>query len=286
MISANKSIMKWLSLLVGSILIGLIFFMINSKSSSSEPIDKEEMTPTLFIHGYKGGPRSFQTMIDRMQSLEWGKKQMVIYVASDGDLTIQGGIQQSRTPFIQVLFENNRASINSQTHWLEGIMQRLKYDYEIQQVNIIGHSMGGLISANYLLNAQEFTAPKVEKLAVIASPFKGISKEGYFKSNYGEATTDLQPKSEALVQMIEKKNQFPPHVDVLAIAGIINKEAPEQLHWDGLVHASSVKGLQDIVPFGQYQEEMVYNKQASHSGLHELAEVDLLLGKFLWEQQN
>lgn len=276
---------KWTPILVGSLLIGLIFFMTNSRPGSSEPIDREDLTPTLFVHGYKGGPRSFDTMINRMQSLQWGEKHVKIYVSAKGHVTIRGNFTGSYNPFIQVLFENNRASINNQTLWLSDIMRRLKADYGIQQINLVGHSMGGLASVNYLLNEHQYSVPRVEKLSVIASPFKGIEKEDYFASNYGAATTDLLPGSEALDQMIAKKDQFPNDINVFAIAGVINKDDPESEHWDGLVHASSVSGLIDIVPFGQYEEKRLYNPLATHSGLHELEEVDLLLKEFLWGEE-
>ncbi|WJE16110.1 alpha/beta hydrolase [Halobacillus sp. ACCC02827] len=274
---------KWLYIALGSIFVGLLILMINSKSSSSEPYPREEVTPTLFIHGFKGGPRSFQTMMDRMQSMNWGKKRMTVYVANDGTLSIQGSFPQTKNPFVQILFEDNRASISNQTKWVENVMIQLHSRYNVQQVNIIGHSMGGLASINYLLNEPADGVPAVKKVAAIASPFKGIRKDSYFESNYGAATVDLRPDSDALQDMVKNKDHFSDNVDVLAVAGIINKEAPEQEHWDGLVHASSVHGLEDIVPFGRYYEERIYQPQATHSGLHELAEVDTIVAEFLWE---
>ncbi|REJ06444.1 alpha/beta hydrolase [Halobacillus trueperi] len=276
---------KWAPILMGSLLIGLLFFMINSRPGSSEPVDREDLVPTLFVHGFKGGPRSFETMMDRMQNLQWGQKHMTVYVSNRGHVTIRGGFAETHNPFIQVLFENNRASIYNQTHWLSEIMRRLKADYNIQQVNLVGHSMGGIASVNYLLSDHQYSVPRVEKLSVIASPFKGIEKEGYFASNYGAATTDLRPNSEALKQMVQNKDQFPNDVEVFAIAGVINADDPEAEHWDGLVHASSVSGLEEIVPFGQYEEKRLYNPLATHSGLHELEEVDQLLKEFFWTEE-
>ncbi|WP_226585331.1 alpha/beta fold hydrolase [Halobacillus litoralis] len=284
MLTQQEFSKRWSPIFIGCLIIGVILFMWNAKSSNSEPVKHDQITPTLFIHGYKGGPRSFQTMIDRMQNLQWGRKHVTIYVSSTGLVSIQGDFTNASNPFIQVLFENNRASIQDQGHWLEKVMKRLQADYNIQQVNLVGHSMGGLASVHYLINEHDRSVPRVEKLAVIASPFKGIEKEGYFSSNYGEATKDLRPKSSALQQMAQNKEFFPDDIRVLAIAGVINGDADEKDHWDGLVHASSVQGLQEIVPFGQYREERLYNRLATHSGLHELKEVDFLLREFLWEE--
>lgn len=279
------SFKKWAPIVFGSLLIGGLFFTSYSTPGSSEPIDREDLTPTLFVHGFKGGPRSFETMIDRMQNLQWGQKHLTIYVSSRGDITIRGDFSQSYNPFVQVLFENNRASIHNQTLWLSKVMRLLKTDYDIQQVNLVGHSMGGLASVNYLLSEHSYSVPRVHKLSVIASPFLGIEKKGYIASNYGDATADLEPGSQALTQMVKDKKNFPNDIDVFAIAGVINAGSPEEDHWDGLVHASSVSGLEEIVPFGHYKEKRLYNPLATHTGLHELEEVDRLLKEFLWGEE-
>lgn len=275
---------KWMTLLLTSLLLGLSIFFTNTNLTRSEQMAK--VTPTLFVHGFKGGPKSFGPMIQRFTENKWGADSMVIYVHNDGTLTTRGHITKKVNPMIQVLFENNRASIADQTNWMKKIMETLKEKYFIQQVNVVGHSMGGIAAASFLENNQSDDFPDMTKLAVIASPFNGIDKEGYAESNYGEAVTDLLPGSDALIKLKRESNHFDSHVEVLSIAGVINKEKKFKNHWDGLVHVSSVRGLKSIMATGRYKEKIVYGKEATHSGLHEHDTVDQALGQFLWNIQS
>jgi uncharacterized alpha/beta hydrolase family protein len=275
---------KFLSILITSLLLGSSVFFVQSKPTRSE--NSSELIPTIFLHGFKGGPMSFGNMIDRFQDSNWGSKRMVVYVRSDGELSIRGGIPHNMNPLIQVLFEDNRASIEDQTVWMQSVMSTLYEKHGIKKANLVGHSMGGLASASFLMQNQKEGYPTIHKLAVIASPFEGIEKEAYFKNNSGPATVDLRPESAALQKLFNHKDDFDQEVEVLAIAGVINPKDPEKAQWDGLVHTSSVRSLSKIVPFGNYKEHLVYGKAATHSGLHEHPQVDQLLGEFLWNIQS
>lgn len=270
---------KTLTLILFSLLISLVLFFTSLKTTSSE--DMEEVTPTLFIHGYKGGPHSFLTMIDRFEEERAGTKQMVIIVKNNGKLRIIGDLNAQQTPLIQVVFSNDRASLEKQTYWLKKIMHTLKEKYDVKHVNFIGHSMGGLAATNFLLQNQSHPYPDVKKMVVIASPFQGISRENYFKTNRDEAAMDLRPNSRTLQQLTENKDFFDDHVEVLAIAGVINENDSPTDHWDGLVDLNSVRQMKEIVPDRNYQEKVVYGHYATHSGLHEHPEVDQSILQFL-----
>ena len=139
----------------------------------------------------------------------------------------------------------------------------------------------GLAGTNLLLNRSSEASPFVHKLVVIASPFTGIFLDSYFKKNYGEATYDLQPGSKALQSMKDKN--FPLGVEVLAIAGVINQGDARGNYWDGLVHLRSVRGISEMVPPEQLRGEIIYDHQATHSGLHEIKAVDEAIQRFLWK---
>lgn len=271
-------------IIIASFILGGSLFFMNSKSTSSR--DTTNFTPTLFVHGFKGGPGSFNTMLQRFDHNNWGSKSMMIHVSTSGDLFILGTISNEINPFIQIVFENNHASIESQTAWLQKIMATLRETYDIKQVNLVGHSMGGLASTNFLLNNQAGSYPRVEKLAVIGSPFKGIDTEDYFAVNTGEATVDLRTESQALLDMVDKKANFDETIAVLTIAGVINGDVDQNQGtsgtsiWDGLVSLSSALGIKDIVPHSR--DEIFYDAAATHSGLHEHLGVDQILAEFLW----
>lgn len=248
----------------------------------SNPIqskDTSNITPTLFIHGFKGGPSSFQNMLTRLEEKRSGTKTMVIRVLSNGELAISGNLTEKENPFIQVIFQENRAGINQQTEWIQNILHRLHNVYSIEKINLVGHSMGGLTATNFILTNPDRTLfPSIEKLVVIGSPFKGIDQANYFLVNSGDAAVDLKTQSSALEELIENKQYFNSQVPVLAIAGVIN-----ETDTDGLVSLSSALGIEDIVQESQMQKEIFYDETATHSGLHEHKGVDNVVAEFLWD---
>ncbi|WP_181350422.1 alpha/beta hydrolase [Thalassobacillus sp. CUG 92003] len=304
-IVANRK--KYLPFILVSLLVGGALLFTNTTPTSSEKT--KEITPTLFVHGYKGGPGSFGTMLSRLESQNIGQKSMIARVTRNNKLLISGDISNQTNPFIQVIFENNRASIKSQTAWLQQILRHLHDDYNIENVNLVGHSMGGLSSTNFVLHNQNDHYPNVDKLAVIASPFEGIERDGYFDVNTGRAAVDLQSKSQALKSMVDRKHQFDENTHVLAVAGVINKEKGEkteeaeilatsnqrynnreakqtEVAWDGLVSLPSALGIKTIAPKEHYAQKIFYDTRATHSGLHEHTGVDATLAKFLWNIQS
>ncbi|WP_226036849.1 alpha/beta fold hydrolase [Aquibacillus saliphilus] len=266
-----------------SLILLLTFVMLSSSLLFlySKPINSKDMTditPTLFIHGYKGGASSFNSMIKRFERNQWGSKRMVFRISNNGQISARGALGDEQNPFIQVIFENKRSSIENQTIWLQKVMTKLYQTYGIKQVNLVGHSMGGLASANLLVTNSVIPFPRVEKLVVIGSPFKGIDNDHYFSVNYGAATIDLRSESHSLLNLIEQKGNFGDHIDVLAIAGVIDKS-----NSDGLVSLASALGIQDIVPANKYNQKIFYDKTATHSGLHEHLGVDKQIAAFLWQ---
>ncbi len=265
------------SIIIICTFVGFIF--IYSIPISSK--ETKQVVPTIFIHGFKGGYSSFGTMLDRFERYQWGSKTMICKVSPRGDISVVGKLpENNNNPFIQVIFEDNRASIKDQTIWLKKIMYMLYTQYKVQQVNIVSHSMGGLTSTNFLEhNDGKLKYPLVEKLIVIGSPFKGITVPDYFVKNTGDATVDLRKGSPALQSLYNNKTQFDKNVHVLAIAGVIS----EPNVGDGLVSLESALGIRWIVHPKMYSEKVIIDQHATHSGLHEHKDVDKLIGEFLWE---
>ncbi|WP_409250908.1 alpha/beta fold hydrolase [Bacillus sp. SCS-153A] len=265
---------------VGAMLLlsfSLIYISLKSQIAESKESSSSAQTdiPTVFVHGYKGTYNSFKTMIYRFEKNNWGKRELVVYVSAAGDVTWKGSLltDSALPPLVQVIFEKNKASIAETSTWLQRVMTGLKDKYGVEQVNLVGHSMGGLVSTHYLesLNGSD-EQPETVKFAVIGSPFDGIAHESYHQVNTGEAVIDLKPESEALNSLVKNKNQFPAHIEVLAIAGA----------GDQVVDVDSAFAIQHIVPAENLQKQLIEDKTIDHSGLHETEKVDKLLKKFLW----
>lgn len=88
-------------------------------------------------------------------------------------------------------------------------MRLLKENYSVDELYIVAHSMGGLVSTKYIEDTNNLKDyPIVRKMVVIGSPFQGIEQESYHKLNTGKAIIDLKPDSHALLEILNNRNQF------------------------------------------------------------------------------
>lgn len=261
---------KFALFLLTSILIYTSFLTLeHSEHAVSENQYKD---PVLFIHGFKGTARSFDTMIARFEQRGWGSRALTVKVTRNGRLLIhEKTVLPDKPAFIQVLFENNRASFEDTAHSLAAVMQALKKEYGIEQVSIIGHSMGGIVSVKFL---QDLYNPELHpatgKLVTIGSPFDGIAGSWWFDQNDGPAAYDLMTGSPALVQIALRHNHFPAGTKVLNLAGT----------GDQVTTLQSALSLKAIVPKPQYEADVIFDHSISHSGLHETVLVDQKIGAF------
>lgn len=243
-----------------------------AKSQQNPPV-------TVFVHGYKGTYNSFGNMLERFEhDYNWGNKALIYRVSNTGNIRIYNMNKGKREPvFIQVIFANNRASFHDGAKWLARVLQHVKQQYQIDQVNIVGHSMGGLTSLKYIEEYQDDSLyPTTEKLITIGSPFDGIYNPTYFQINRDAAATDLKPNSAALQLLRSTKQTIPDDLDVLNIGST----------GDPIARPKSVNALRMIIPEDQLQTVMIENKALGHSELHENVRVDHLIHSFLWNNQD
>ncbi|MED3654438.1 alpha/beta hydrolase [Heyndrickxia sporothermodurans] len=266
------------------LIIGLSLLLLHHTSSNKNSLPNENRIPTIFVHGFKGTSKSFNTMLNRFENnYFWGRKTMVCRVSHNGHVFISGGIPKNQKhPFIQIIFENNRSTIQNTTDELKDVMKVLKHRYGINDTYAVGHSMGGLVLTNYIeQTSNKKRYPIIKKLITIGSPFKGIERKSYYKNpnNTGPAVKDLKPNSGALQALVEHKESFDASIKVLSIAGVIL----DSKHGDGVVSQPSALGIQDIVRSNQLKTKIVNDINATHSGLHEHQTVDRYIGEFLWD---
>lgn len=246
------------------------------KSAESETKIKY---PTVFVHGYKGTVNSFGNLLDRFEyKYGWGNKAIVYRVSSSGHLNVRNLSKgKKESAFVQVIFENNRASIADTSEWLAKVLAHMKNVYGIDSVNLVGHSMGGLVSMKYVLSYQDSTKyPRVHKLVTIGSPFDGIYSKEYFQINHDSATVDLKPGSGALKLMRLNKEAISDSLQVLSIGST----------GDFVALPESVHAIRKIVNEDQLTEKMIENKSLGHSELHENATVDKMVYSFLASGKN
>ncbi|WP_080875407.1 alpha/beta fold hydrolase [Oceanobacillus timonensis] len=229
--------------------------------------------PTVFIHGYKGTERSFSHMLDRFENMyQWGNKGFIYYVKENGDI-VDYNLNNGRyaPTFVQIVLEDNRASFEDSTEWVAKVLLHLKNNYRVEEVNLIGHSMGGILAVKYTMEYTRNEYPTVNKLVAIGSPFDGIYNQGYFEIHQDAAAEDLKPDSHALNML--RENMFPADVNVYSIAST----------GDSVAVPESVKTLRYMIPEKNFKETIIDDPHLTHSALHESLQIDKLIHSFLWQ---
>jgi len=251
-----------------------VLSIVHSINRENIMIDGE---PTVFIHGYKGTENSFGNLLDRFEyTYEWGKKGLVYYVSSEGNINdyLLLRDEEDQPVFVQVVFENNRASIAETTEWLSTVLHHLKEEYGVETVNLVGHSMGGIVSTKYSMEFTSIDYPAVNRLITIGSPFDGVYDEQYFEINQDPAAMDLMQGSPALTEL--RDSSLPVHIQVFSIGS----------EGDKVAEPKSVLAVEEIIPEEQLETVIIEDRKLGHSALHENATVDHMIYSFLWENEN
>ena len=252
-----------------------------TSSHHTKPTVIATTTPTLFIHGFAGGPSSFGPLMQRMENHGIAKKESTITVSSDGQLQVKGHLSgKADNPMIQVLFADNQSHEWNQAQWLQNVMIYLKQQ-GINQVNLVGHSMGGVDIFRYLgTYSQASNVPIVKKFSAIGAPFND------FVDTQGTQSIN-EVLNEGPNQFSDRLNDFYSFIgtfsfpDMQMIAGQV---APDDLS-DGTVPLTSALALVHILKAnGANISYNIVTEDATHSHLHENETVDQLLKDFLWPQ--
>src|SRR5699024_12746858 len=110
------------------------------KNARSEPSVSH---PKGFVHGYKGTENSVGHMLKRFEKqYKWGNTALIYYVSPQGEIHVYNLSKGKQNPvFIQVVFENNRASFADNTEWLASATRHMTEYYQTNTMNLVGQSM-------------------------------------------------------------------------------------------------------------------------------------------------
>lgn len=256
---------------------------VSSNSESADPLTINQSTiPTLFIHGYEGTEGTFNGMLSRLEASDLGEKVLTVTVQPDGSVSETGSWQdQGINPLIQVLFADNKNNEWNQADWIKAVLSYLKETHQIDEVNLVGHSMGGVSSFRYLVTyGNEDTLPTVNKFIAIGAPFNdfvtgnetqtldALSQNGpsVISDRYGDFSAAIQ--------------QYPSSTKMLNIVGNLQDGS----EGDGTVPVRSGLAIGYLMQTNglDYHVEEIEGAQAHHSQLHENVNVDKLVAEFLW----
>lgn len=242
-------------------------------------------TPTVFIHGAGGGKYSFGGMIKRFEKQEIATKSLVITVASNGQILTDADRTSDsfsdNNPMVQVLFEDNRNNEWEQAAWIKSVLVFLQQEYGVKEVNLVGHSMGGISGFRYLLqDGRNNELPSIKKFIAIGSPFNEFLDTLNNQTLDNLLANGPSEKSERYILYENEQAGMPIDVDVCLIAGKISDEDLS----DKTVPLSSALAINSMVQQNgnPISVEVIEGKGANHSGLHENSDVDTRVSKFLW----
>lgn len=236
--------------------------------------------PTVFIHGYGGTINSFGGMIQRLTNEGKTKREMLITVQPDGTLKVDGQLSKKKdNPSIQVLFTANKDNEWNQTEWIYGVLKYLKQQ-GVDQVNLVGHSMGGVSSLRYLTTyGQPNDAPTIRKFISIGAPFNDFTESA-------ESIDDVLANGPAVEasRYTDYSNgieNVPSKLPILLLAGKLNADTAT----DGTVPLNSALATYSLLKAhgNPIKYQIFTGPNAQHSQLHENLEVDKAVANFLWK---
>ena len=297
---------KWqiLYFLIGGILILSFGFNIWQTQRAQDQLKTQYVTsntPTIFLHGWSSSLRSEKDMVSAAEVSGAASRPMIIHVRPNGKLKVTGTIKKWMVnPIILVRMDNNRAGEVQYAHWLTKVCKMLKQKYHVNELNVVGHSMGAYAVIYYnLMNGNNKDVPRANKLCVIAGPYDGIMDN--HKSNQPTSGPLMQLWDDAPNQnrilatgkpkiihpeyrlLYRLRKNFPHQARVLNIYGNLGDGSNS----DGVVTTASALSLgyilRDHVSF--YQTFEAFGDKAQHSALHNnnLA-VNKILTEFLWDK--
>ncbi|GGC75947.1 alpha/beta fold hydrolase [Enterococcus wangshanyuanii] len=254
----------------------------SSNPTSSSETESKSAVPTLFIHGYSGGNGSFGGMIKRLEADDFTKKEVVLTVSAEGKINASGKLTgKENNPSVQVLFEDNKNNEWNQAEWIKNCLIYLRDTFEINQVNLVGHSMGGVSTLRYLTTyGDDPSLPTVQKFVAIAAPFNNFVELSEGETVDGLIANGPSVQSERYADYVNGIDKVSAGMPVLILAGDIEDGSLS----DEIVPVADA--LSVIALFkahgNKVQEKIFYGKNAQHSQLHENREVDQTVANFLW----
>ncbi|AYW48140.1 hypothetical protein C7K38_06995 [Tetragenococcus osmophilus] len=252
-------------------------------SQQSETTIEKSATPTLFVHGHQGTVNSFRSMINYMEEENIAEREMVVTVHPDGSLDTEGELSGERTnPIIQVIFEDNVNNEWNQTEWIQNTLSSLKEDYQLDQVNLVGHSMGGVSSYRYMgTYGQEESLPEINKFIGLGAPFNDFINTSDHQSLDDLLDNGPEELSERYQDFEELTPQISQDTKILLIAGQLS----ESDFSDGMVPLTSALSVYPLLEANEFDVDysIVNGQNAQHSMLHENNQVNEQIAQFLWE---
>lgn len=256
---------------------------VSGQSNPSSVEIKKNTIPTVFIHGYSGSNKTLKGMTHRFEKSGFSTDTMEMVVSKTGEVSTSGNtdkLSKKNNPMIRLAFEDNKTHQWNQAEWIKVALSYLKTNHGVNEVNLVGFSMGGISSFLYLEsypNAEKL--PKVNKLVTIGAPFNEFIE---IKDQQGEDILRNGPMqiSPQLKNYKDLSGNLKKETTFLLIAGQISEIDKS----DGTVPLNSSLGIYSLLEEKEIdvKSEIIYGVNAGHSDLRKNEEVDEYVADFLW----
>ncbi|MEY8601344.1 alpha/beta hydrolase [Staphylococcus shinii] len=242
-------------------------------------------TPTLFLHGYGGSANSEKFMVKQAKQNGVTKDVITANVSKGGEVELKGKLEKDTTnPIVQIELANNKqGDLDKNAKWFKNVLTKLQSEYDINKFNFVGHSMGNLSFAQYMLTyGNDPSLPQLNKQVNIAGTYNGVLN---MNEQVNEISVDANGKPSRMNPPYQELQQLKEiykgkNIDVLNIFGDLKDGTSS----DGRVSNSSSKSLKYLLGDSpkSYRESKYEGKSAQHSQLHENKEVAKEFIAFLW----
>ncbi|VDG32300.1 cell surface hydrolase, membrane-bound (putative) [Lactobacillus plantarum JDM1] [Lactiplantibacillus mudanjiangensis] len=250
--------------------------------ASPTPQNADDSAVTLFIPGYAGNRFSFGGMLQRFVTGSIANKSLVVMIDRYNHPHVTGQLDQYR-PMVQLVFTTPRVSVRQQAQGVLAVVKYLLAHEHVQTINLVAHSMGGVVLFQYLTTAARLVnLPEVRKVVTIGAPFNDseVGQNTYPIENHPLTASGPTQTTAVYNYFLRTLQRLPNTISYLNIAGNIGDDAQS----DGAVAVNSALSLRFLLRpvVDQYQEFVVHGKNARHSRLHENYEVDRQIVQFLY----
>lgn len=270
------------SLLLILLIIGGYFFI---KAGKPDKIKNErqvkQQVPTLFIPGYMGNRFSFGRLMRRFHKYYGANKSIVAIVNKDNSVDMRGEIDAYR-PMVQILFRNKNSRADLQAAGLRNVCQQLYASYQVEEVNLVAHSMGCITEFWFLTHFLNETSLKVKNVVAMGGPFNDSEVARTTRKIESHYLTKKGPiyRNKIYKELEKKIDNIPENIRILNIAGNIGDDVKS----DGAVSLSSALSLKYLLinSSKRYSELVITGREGKHSLLHENSRVDHKIARFIW----
>lgn len=253
--------MKKLTLALLSLFTALVTIVLplSTVSAASYP---DTHTTTIFVHGYHSNYHAEETMAHYL--VKHGASNSIIRakVSKNGKVTFYGHQKKNaKNPIVEMDYQANfvpKKSFreNNYAGQMKAVIKADQQRYHTRSINLVGHSMGNMLTVQYLNdNYKNSSLPKVKNLVILA----GGDKEPYRQN----ITKNLD-------------HQLPSHLRVLNVYSNYHNQGSDTV----VKNSDSRYWKKTFGHAAKYQEVRLTGLK--HSQLHENDRVNRLLINFLF----